>query len=57
MQAKELQKETQVVVVAGKVASILVLYLQSKGKSVKPSPIQSASDNKTESTSPTLFFL
>lgn len=36
MQAKELQKEAQVVVVASKVAPILVLYLQSKSKSVKP---------------------
>lgn len=47
MQAKELQKETQIVVVASEVASILVLYLQSKSKSVRPQPIQSASDNKT----------
>lgn len=57
MQAKELQEEAQVVVVTSEVASVLILYLQSKSKSVKPLPIQSASDNKTESTNSTLFFL
>lgn len=35
MLAEELQKETQIVIVASEVASILILYLRSKSKSVK----------------------